>query len=86
MSELAGAVAAQVGALVRELRARDVRVGVGERLTAQRALAAADAASREDAYYALRAALCSSSADREVFADAFETVFGAGAPLALSPP
>ena len=42
------------------------RVGVGELLAAHRALAAVDAAPREEAFYALRAALCSSRADLAV--------------------
>ena len=37
--------------------------GVGELLAAHRALAAVDAAPREEAFFALRAALCSSHAD-----------------------
>jgi hypothetical protein len=64
------------------LRARGVRVGVGELLAAHRALAAVDAGSREQAFYALRATLCSSHADHEPFAAAFAAVFG----LARRPP
>ena len=40
-----------------------VRVGVGELLAAHRALAAVDAGSREQAFFALRATFCSSHAD-----------------------
>jgi uncharacterized protein with von Willebrand factor type A (vWA) domain len=58
------------------LRGLGVRVGVGELLTAHRALAAVDAGSREDAFHALRATLCSSRADRDRFALAFAAVFG----------
>jgi uncharacterized protein len=58
------------------LRGLGVRVGVGELLAAHRALAAVDAGSREDAFYALRATLCSSRADHEPFALAFAAVFG----------
>ena len=45
------------------MRAGGARVGVGELLAAHRALAAVDPASRAEAYFALRAALCSSRAD-----------------------
>jgi uncharacterized protein with von Willebrand factor type A (vWA) domain len=57
------------------MRASGARVGVGELLAAHRALAAVDPASREDAYFALRAALCSTRAELAVFADAFAVVF-----------
>ena len=59
------------------LRALGVRVGVGELLAAHRALAAVDAGSREQAYFALRATLCSARADHERFGLAFAAVFGA---------
>jgi len=59
------------------LRGLGVRVGVGELLAAHRALAAVDAGSREEAFHALRATLCSSRADRAAFAVAFAAVFGA---------
>jgi uncharacterized protein len=72
--------------LAAALRARGVRVGIGELLAAHRALAAVDAASREQAFYALRATLCSSHADHLPFADAFDEVFGSeGDPAAGSP-
>ncbi|HYM56983.1 MAG TPA: VWA domain-containing protein, partial [Solirubrobacteraceae bacterium] len=61
--------------LAAQMRARGARVGVGELLAAHRALAAVDAGSREEAYFALRAALCSSRADLATFAEAFATVF-----------
>src|SRR3954453_9002171 len=51
------------------------RVGVGELLSAHKALAAVDPSSREDAYFALRAALCSTRAELAMFADAFALVF-----------
>ena len=80
--------------LAAALRGLGVRVGVGELLTAHRALAAVDAGSREEGFYALRATFCSSRADREAFAAAFDAVFGAragdspsgDAPPALVPP
>jgi len=67
---------ARLSALAADLRARGARVGVGELLTAERALAAVDASSRGDAFFALRAALCSSHADVAAFSDAFLAVFG----------
>jgi uncharacterized protein with von Willebrand factor type A (vWA) domain len=72
------AVVERLGALAALLRASGTRVGLGELLTAHRALAAVDCASREDARLALRAVLCSSRADLERFDAAFMTVFGDG--------
>jgi uncharacterized protein with von Willebrand factor type A (vWA) domain len=69
-------VTAQLQSLAAALRARGVRAGVGELLAAHRALAAVDAGRREEAYFALRATLCSSRADHEPFALAFADVFG----------
>jgi uncharacterized protein with von Willebrand factor type A (vWA) domain len=71
-------VSERISALAGELRARGAQVGVGDVLAAHRALAAVDAASRQDAYHALRAALCSSRADVVAFPDAWLAVFGAG--------
>ena len=59
------------------MRAHGARVGLGEVLAAQRALAAVDASSRAEAFYALRAALCSTRAELIAFASAFTAVFGA---------
>ena len=64
VSELAGA-----------MRACGARVGVGEVLTAHRALAAVDPSDRDDAFYALRAAMCSTRAELDLFAEAFSLVF-----------
>ncbi len=69
-------VSARLTTLAADLRARGVRVGLGEVLAAHRALAAVDASSRAEAYFALRAALCSSRADLAHFAAAFTGVFG----------
>jgi uncharacterized protein with von Willebrand factor type A (vWA) domain len=69
-------VSERLSALAGELRARGVRVGMGELLAAHRALAAVDAASRDDSYLALRAALCSSYADLQAFPAAWAAVFG----------
>jgi uncharacterized protein with von Willebrand factor type A (vWA) domain len=70
------ALTARVSALAHELRARGVRVGIGEVLTAHRALAAVDVASRADVFLALRTVLCSASGDLALFAEAFTAVFG----------
>jgi hypothetical protein len=73
----AEAVGARLSELAAVMRAAGARVGVGELLAAHRALAAVDPSSREDAYFALRAALCSTRAELAVFADAFALVFAA---------
>ena len=65
-----------LSALAAQMRHRGARVGVGELLAAHRALDAVDAASRDEAYFALQAALCSSRADLAVFAEAFAATFG----------
>jgi uncharacterized protein with von Willebrand factor type A (vWA) domain len=59
------------------LREGGVRVGVGQMLTAHRALQAVDATSREASYHALRAALCARRDDLEVFDEAFAACFAA---------
>jgi uncharacterized protein with von Willebrand factor type A (vWA) domain len=74
----AEAVTGSLQALAAALRALGVRVGVGEVLAAHRALAAVDAGSREQAFFALRATLCSSRADYDAFAAAFGAVFAVG--------
>jgi uncharacterized protein len=76
----AGAVSPtpRLSALVGELRARDVRAGVGELLAAHRAVAAVDATDREDVRLALRAVFCSRREDLEAFDEAFVEVFGTG--------
>ena len=71
----AEAVAARLSDLAAVMRAGGSRVGVGELLAAHRALAAVDPSSRTDAFYALRAALCSTRAELDRFADAFALVF-----------
>src|SRR3954451_21261633 len=71
---------ARVSALAVAMRARGARVGLGELLAAHRALAAVDPASREDAFFALRAALCSARAELDVFAEAFAVVFADSEP------
>jgi uncharacterized protein with von Willebrand factor type A (vWA) domain len=71
----ARAVSARLSALAAYMRVAGAPVGVGELMAAHRALAAVDPAARGDAYFALRAALCSSRADFELFAEAFAVVF-----------
>jgi len=74
---LAAPVTARLSQLAEHMRAGGAAVGVGELLSAHRALAAVDAASPTDSYLALRAALCSSQADFARFAEAFAAVFPA---------
>jgi uncharacterized protein len=57
------------------MRAGGVRVGVGELLSAHRALSAVDPADREAAYFALRATLCSRHEDLPAFDAAFAEWF-----------
>jgi uncharacterized protein with von Willebrand factor type A (vWA) domain len=70
-------VSTRLSELAAVMRAGGARVGVGELRAAHRALAAVDPTRREDAFYALRAALCSTRAELAIFADAFAIVFAA---------
>ncbi len=72
---LSAGVSASLSQLAALMRAGGAHVGVGDLLAAHRALAAVDAAERDEAFYALRAALCSSHADMAVFAEAFAVAF-----------
>jgi uncharacterized protein with von Willebrand factor type A (vWA) domain len=72
------AVVDRLAELAAVLRASGTRVGMGELLTAHRALAAVDCSSREEARLALRTVLCSSRTDLERFELAFVAVFGDG--------
>jgi uncharacterized protein len=74
------AVVDRIGALAAAMRSEGSRVGLGELLSAHRALAAVDASSREDARLALATVLCSSRADLPRFERAFLAVFGDGRP------
>ena len=76
MSEV---VTERLAALTAALRAQGARVGVGELLSAHRALLAIDSSSPVDARLALRATLCSDRADLERFERAFAAVFGSEA-------
>ena len=69
-------VTPRVSSLAGMMRAGGAAVGVGELLAAHRALAAVEPSSRPDAFFALRATLCSSRADLSLFAAAFAVVFG----------
>ena len=73
---LPAAVTDGIGAVAAVMRDEGARVGVGEVLTAHRALAAVDSSSREDSRTALRAVLCSRRDDLERFERAFVAVFG----------
>jgi uncharacterized protein len=77
---LADSVVHRLGALAAGLRVQGTRVGVGELLTAHRALLAVETASRDEARLALRTVLCSHRDDLERFDRAFTSVFGDGRP------
>jgi uncharacterized protein len=78
VDRLGDAVVQRLSALTAALRAQGTRVGLGELLTAHRALAAVDCSSREDARLALRTVLCTNRRDLERFDLAFVAVFGEG--------
>jgi uncharacterized protein len=61
--------------LAASMRAAGARIGVGDLLSAHRALAAVDPADRTATYYALRAALCSRRDDLVAFDAAFAELF-----------
>lgn len=84
--KVSDSVTAGMSALARLMRSQGARVGMGELLSAQRALTAVDAACRQEAKLALRAALCSSRADLERFEAAFETVYGDAPSAGEEPP
>jgi uncharacterized protein len=75
VSDLSEAVEARVSGLAAHMRAAGSPVGVGELLAAHRALAAVDPAAPADAYFSLRAVLCSSHDDLARFDAAFAAVF-----------
>jgi len=75
-----GVVSQRLAELARLLRARGARVGTGELIRAQRALAAVDPADPRRARLALKATLCTSPDDRAAFDEAFAAWIGA-APL-----
>jgi uncharacterized protein with von Willebrand factor type A (vWA) domain len=73
---LPAAVTDRLAAMAAVMRAEGSRVGVGELLTAHRALAAIDSSSRNDSRSALRAVMCSRREDLERFERAFVAAFG----------
>lgn len=75
MSETAFGVTPKLILLGASLRAGGVRVGVGELISAHRALTAIDAADRRASYLSLRAVLCSRREDLDAFDAAFVEVF-----------
>lgn len=77
IEELAERAGGRLSSLAAAMRAQGARVGVGELLSAHRALAALAQVGREDARLALRAALCSGREDLPRFELAFLSVFGA---------
>lgn len=72
---LGDGVTERLAQLTAALRADGARVGVGELLTAHRALGAVNSADREDARLALRTVLCSAHSDLERFDRVFQAVF-----------
>src|SRR4051812_9076408 len=74
---MSSAVTARLALLAASMRAGGARVGVGDLLTAHRALAAVDASSRDESFLALQAALCKKHSDLELFIAAFDATFGA---------
>jgi uncharacterized protein len=72
-------VTAKLSELAAHMRAGGARVGVDELLTAHRAVAVVDSASRAETHNALRAAMCSKHADIPVFEASFAAVFGLSA-------
>jgi uncharacterized protein with von Willebrand factor type A (vWA) domain len=61
--------------LAASMRAGGVRVGIGELISAHRALSAVDPGNRDAAYFALRATLCSRREDLPAFDAAFAEWF-----------
>jgi uncharacterized protein with von Willebrand factor type A (vWA) domain len=75
---LGDSVTAGLSALADAMRGQGGRVGVGELLTAHRALDAVESESRDQARLALRTVLCSNRDDLARFDLAFVAVFGDG--------
>jgi uncharacterized protein len=72
--------------LVASMRAGGARVGIGDLLSAHRALAAIDPSDRDTAYFALRASLCSRRDDLAAFDAAFAEWFSPPVPEAPEAP
>ncbi len=75
------AVTGRISALAEYMRVAGAPVGVGEVVAALRALEAVNPVSRRESFFALRASLCSSRADFDLFAEAFAVVFAPGEPF-----
>jgi uncharacterized protein len=73
--ELGARLTARLAVLAASMRAGGARVGVDELLGAHRALGAVDPARPDEAYFALRAALCSRREDLDAFEAAFAALF-----------
>jgi uncharacterized protein with von Willebrand factor type A (vWA) domain len=73
--ELACRITGQLIALAAAMRREGAKVGSGEVIASHQALAAVDAANREDARGALRCVLCARHEDLERFDRAFASVF-----------
>lgn len=76
-------VAERLSVLAAAMRERGARVGVGELLAAHRALAAVDAGDPADARFALRATLCSSRREVDLFEEAWLEAFPEPSPLGM---
>jgi uncharacterized protein with von Willebrand factor type A (vWA) domain len=83
---LGARVTGRLTLLVASMRAGGVRVGVGELLSAHRALSAVDSSDRQAAYFALRATLCSRRDDLPAFDAAFAEWFLPPPPAAPEAP
>jgi uncharacterized protein len=79
-------VTGRLALLAASMRAGGARVGVDELLGAHRALRVVDPTSRVDAYFALRAALCSRRDDLPVFDAAFAQWFAPRGRADANPP
>jgi hypothetical protein len=81
---VAAAVSPRLSQLAERLRANGVECGLEELMTAHRALAAVEP-KRRLARAALRAALCSSRRDLEIFDRVFDELFGDDPPAPMDP-
>jgi uncharacterized protein len=75
---LGAGMTGRLALLVASMRAGGARVGVDELLTAHRVMGAVDPSDRDQAYLALRSALCSRRDDLVVYEAAFAATFGRG--------
>jgi uncharacterized protein len=83
---LGARLTARLTLLAASMRAAGVRVGVGELLSAHRALSAVDPSDRQAAYFALRSTLCSRHEDLAAFDAAFAEWFSPPQQPAAPPP